>query len=134
MNQNPQDKIYYKVVTHNLQSCIINEKYLNTDNKKYCVTYKEGEFVYPILKNSKLMVFNTFNDASYFIRNKYEDNFIYSCHILKPNYNYNYNIAVFFTDDDFSIHWTNTHHYYSHKAPTGTVFCDAVKLFKKIEL
>lgn len=72
-----RDKIYYKVVSKDLKSAIVNE------DKKYCIQYKVGEWVETKHLNKGLLVFDSIITASFFIQSQYNKSTfkLYTCYV-----------------------------------------------------
>jgi len=146
-------KIYYKVVSYDL--CSILYRYLP---REFIVQYKIGEWIYPKVKNTKLMVFDNLASASRFAPN-YP---IYTCVVKNPT-----NKAIFIDTKNifselnrmwfptaerciplaearflikFKSMWKKLRKkqqqhkkFFSPKGiPTDTVFVSAIKLLKKV--
>jgi len=128
-------KIYYKVVRLNLCSALSG--YLPPI---FTVKYKIGEWVYPNIPKTKLMVFRNLNQAINFAG---IGNHIYSCAIKNPSnkalflpyihiYHHKQNLMI---KDWNRLRKKQLQHkkfFCSHGIPKGTVFVSAVKLLEKI--
>ena len=137
-------KEYYKVVTENLQSAIMNPRQgMWTKAKEdFCIQYKVNEWIKPNKPGSKIMIFSNFEDAfnfkmlcpNPFLR-------IYKCHAKNPTkkgfiteisrvaekYEKLYRlikqkkrVTHFYAIEKFKKGWI----------PKGTLFCSAIKLIE----
>jgi len=134
------NKRYYKVVSPDLQSCRLNSKFMENDTiKNFTVQYEIDEWVYPRLKHSKLFVFSDLHSALSFIMGiEYQKDQIYECEIKNPTRAYVV-ISVWTSNLRNKIInvWKlrkNKKRYIDqgHSPPTHTVWCDGVKLIKKV--
>ena len=74
--------MYYKVVNKNLTSAYVGSR----DNlKALCITYKVGEWTYPEIKGTDLMVFSDLNSAVSFLKNSGWGEVIFECEICKSD-------------------------------------------------
>jgi len=140
-------KKYYKVVRQGRYNTENVYDSCRTISPELKCSYSLNKWTYPLVKGSKLMVFDNLSDAITFIinTNTYDlDDIIFECEVKKPSKKW----AIFrwlcvpqentyikicklrlqkkkFThllDKDENKH-----------IPYGTVFCDAVKLLKKVD-
>ncbi|MCB0448435.1 MAG: hypothetical protein KDD03_13190 [Gelidibacter sp.] len=136
--------MYYKVVDQNLQSIVAN---VNSSEGRdaidiindFTVQYIENKWVRPRKKGTKLMVFDDFHDARYF--HSWRGGQIYECKVINPK---EVGFLSFFRSlaDNYKLleRLVNAREKYSHLQtycsgclpPTGTWFCDAIKLTKRI--
>jgi len=117
---------YYKVVNKFLDSARASEW------DGFSIKYKIGEFVYPTLKNSKLFVFDNLESAKDFAYKDWDK--IFECEVVNPS-KAKYMATFVSCIEDF---WAAKNRKesvkgYADKAVSGTIFCDAVKLIKKVE-
>jgi len=128
-------KIYYKVVSYRLKSRIY---YLLP--KEFVVQYKVGKWVYPKIKGTKLMVFNSLRNAYNFC---FDINYIYTCLVKNPSYSGvfvphvgNLHFPSQFLEKWFSLQKKQKQHkkFFKRKAvPKGTVFVDGIKLLEPVD-
>lgn len=143
-----KSKIYYKVVTHDLQSAIINpylerhiSHYKYNATKDFCVQYKINEWVKPEKPGTKLMVFSNLDDAKEFALFQGIHLLIYKCSVRNPTKH------GFITDLDKLGYIYPTlikrikqkkkitdlyQECEKNSIPEGTVFCSAVKLLEEV--
>jgi len=129
-------KTYYKVVSFDLKSYLY--KHLP---KEFVVKYEIGEWVYPKVEGTKLMVFNNLKDARKFC---YFGSHVYNCMIENPScssvfvpYIGSIHSASVFLRKWNLIRKKQKQHkkFFEKKAvPKGTVFVSAVKLLKRVYL
>lgn len=114
-------KMYYKVVRSDNTSF---------NSNRYSVRYKVNEWVAPILKGSKLFVFDTLEHAKVFLGTNGTCYFsIYKCEAK------NVTLATNRTTTEYmmSIFWENPNDYeYKNDIPVGTLWADEVKLVEKV--
>lgn len=136
-------KTYYKVVTQDLKSAIVNPRFNNYDfYNDFCVQYKVGEWIKPNMEHSKLMVFDSFDNAKRFydIENNYNTRLcIYECNGKNPSrqglcilvgrirHMYDELLKIKKAKKKV-IEFYNSFSF----TPPGTIFCSAVKLVKKV--
>jgi len=123
---------YYKVVFESSDNCLWSSW---TADSSLVVEYKLNEFVYPKLKKSKLFVFADFSEAMSYCGNM-EKLRIYECEVLNPvigrkmSNNSRLSIIIEFWNNETIL--TNQSNIVVN-CPWKTVFCDGVKLVKKID-
>ena len=127
-------KKYYKVVDPHLKSSRI---WGTIGNQQLETQYSVGNWTYPNVKNTNLMVFDTLKQARDF-KSYYSDEKIFECEIKNPR-----KIGTLIRNGDFEEilekilalkkakkKWT--HLVKPNTFPEGTVFCSAVKLLKEV--
>jgi len=120
------ERKYYKVVSYvkgQLTSFM-------TRNSEVTVVYKVGEFVKPLLANSKLFVFDDLSHARMMAGCR---GYIYECEIKNPE-KPNPRIAAWYNVDEIRTYWREGIERLprSCRTPFNTVLCDEVKLIKEI--
>lgn len=144
------EKIYYKVVCidkkdNSLKSWSYGNGRLSNfypELPNFVITYKIGEWVYPKIDGSNLMVFNSFQAAVDFRQIPYGSS-IFSCHIKNI-----YKIGIIFklhkilqepSQEFYALckkrkQKKNISDHYQQICipPEGTVFCGAVKLLERV--
>lgn len=133
--------MFYKVLTSNLESCTMQKSFEDKNVPiDFVVQYKVGEWVFPKVPSSKLMVFNKLSNAKYFLDNyRHNGGVIYECEIGRI-----FQQAMFFRHV-YSLDFIHTYDKYlklkkQHRnvsnlfaePPTGTVFTNKVKLIDKV--
>jgi hypothetical protein len=128
-------KYYYKVVSRELKSFIINDN----DYEGIVVQYKLNKFVKPNIADTKLMIFNSLANAIEFSR--LHSNFlrigkIYKVEALNVSY---YGICLSFNNFIKTLKTIvklkkgkKGYLKYNISIPRGTLFADQVKLLKEI--
>lgn len=135
-----EQQIFYKVINGYHSS-------ISMKNSKYSVDYKIGEWVYPKISGSDLMVFDTLKNA----RNIFKSyGFIYECEVQNPKINGIFIDCFWIINNDSDCtdilikrfegileYKNNQQEYLEHSdyihAPKGTIFCDAVKLIRLVK-
>lgn len=117
--------IYYKVVDKNLKSFV---------NQDYSIQYKIGEFVEPLLKGSKLFVYNNLVAAS-LLAGKYggkESSYrIFLCETINPkNLDFILELMSFKDKLAMELFWTKNKLMDTY-ANTDIVLVDQVKLLEE---
>lgn len=128
-----EEKEVYKVVNHSssgkLLSAIIDEV------SKYCIKYKEGEFVFPH-KGTKLLCFEVRADAEIFaINNSKYGNRLEVWLATATNTDPLSLLAI--SEGDFLSFWKDRPDLSSNQtmySPYGTVSCDSIRLDRKLSL
>jgi hypothetical protein len=128
-------KKYYKVVSKTLKSVVIEKEKVKLDGKDYRlrVQYKIGEFVSANVSGTKLMVFDTLENAVKFNRNNriflvevegIASKGICLCYItcFLPEI-----LKIKNRKKGYLNHWTNA------LPPEGTLFAEKVKLIEEIK-
>lgn len=130
-------KKYYKVVGDDLKSS--QTKHWGEYAKTYTVQYKPHTWVFPNVKGSNLMVFDSLTNTINFQNSIPETCKIFECKVVSPR-----KIGIFSSSYSFIVHLVNTCNKlkkqkkkYSHLIktkwiPKGTVFCDGVMLLKQV--
>ena len=127
-------KIYYKVVCWDLTSIVAK-------NTTLCTQYKIGEWVYPNVKYTDLMVFDNMYSAMTFREGP--NSRVFECVVKNPRkrglfidwnfVDYGYDLPC---DIKYLIEYKKKKKGYLKQLfkspPEGTVFCSAVKLIKQI--
>jgi len=142
-------KIYYKVCDVTSGELYSYAKYnIDLIDKSLCVHYIVDQWVYPNVKNTKLMVFKTLEDLQNFLNEDLDEQDgykIYECEVINPT-----NKSIFISVKSAIYYWgdiliklnkcmrlKNKGKKYLHlcqEPPKGTVFCSAVKLTKEVEV
>lgn len=128
--------MYYKVVNSNLSSAFISSGMV-LNSIHFTVLYKINEWVEPTIKGSKLMVFDSLEEAENFLNIFGWGDVIYKCEAKNPNktglfikgnmYIYNDLLKIL----DLKRKKKKFSHLLDEPIP-GTIFCDAVKLVEKV--
>lgn len=137
---------YYKVVrniNNKLYSCItynwafydfILDKIPDVPRAKFVVEYRIGEFVSPKIEESKLFVFLNLESAESFFCKEgrfIHDLEIYECEIDdKCEDEKSYFMGSLFRAEDKFLN--NINHSFDEDYIDGTVFCEKVKLLRKV--
>lgn len=125
-------KKYYKVTNctnHSARATFI-------ESLEARVLYKIDQWVYPNIKNSDLMVFETLECATNFAKGGGDK--IYECEVKNPRKKGIININNFDWIDIFkALKLKKQKKKFLHLseyscAPSGTIFCSAVKLVKRV--
>lgn len=130
-------KKYYKAVMERLdgrlQSFCYNDLshiWMGDEAVDFGVTYIPNKFVKPNVKNTKLYVFNTLEDAQQFC--KYSSAQIWECEVKNPAackiLSYLSSVGGFWTRKN--NHKSTSE--YAKDCPQGTRTCDAVKLLRRM--
>lgn len=130
--------MYYKVVTNNLKSSWLSNRWLYN----FAIQYKINEWVYPH-PNTSLMVFNRFKFAEDFLRNTLLDPkelyySVYTCDIIESDNKKIVNSCGSIIDKYLrllKIDKNKADKYLEQNKfdpLDGTVFCSAVKLKEKL--
>lgn len=115
-----KQQIFYKLVNPNLMSCIA---------KKQAIQYKVGEWVAPIIPNSKLFVFGSFEMAVNFHGVGNNAFRIFECEVGNPIVQ---KYIWWYSDEhQYEKFWQGC---FEHNipAPTGSFGADKVKLVKEV--
>lgn len=129
------EQVFYKVVKRrskncrDLTSCVLGAV-------GYGLKYKTQRWRKPALKNSKIFVFDTLDNAKNFLnKNWYTDKekiCIYECEVRNPEKAKKY--AFYPMDHDIEHFWKNVFYdVHIDEPPTGTYFADAIKLTRRID-
>lgn len=135
-------KTYYKLVypsNNKLLSCQTSQWGSLYD--EYCVEYLIGQYVSPNIPNTKLMVFDNLKDAIHFKDDLIDKNLIqiFSCGIKGKCIHAPFAEYIFDIEEVIRqyIKYKKQHKgeglYKKGLAPKGTVFCNQVKLLKRIQ-
>lgn len=121
--------IYYKVLRRNedrLFSAIVGR--LN-GTVQFCLEYIPDEWISPSL--GKIFVFSSLDNAIDFVNERYTCSFeIWECEVENPNRSV---YSIPYADPHAIIKfWKNEDGLSLKPAPEGTVFCDRVKIIKKV--
>lgn len=143
-------KVYYKVVRQ-VSGKLYSALHINLNLYGMSVKYKVDNWVCPALDGSKLMVFSDFEEASQFSITRFRD--LYECEIINPQRKAPFIESIF--SNNFRTNLLKLieikkkgKKYFGESANklglldnTGTkpvyksvVFCDAVKLTKRISI
>lgn len=132
---------YFKVVTKDLKSfisCMDESRRIS----KYVIQYDLNKIIYPAVDNSKLFVFENFNNALKFKQlneSQCTPLDIYVCHVINPEICLSIGCRCGIIDyDAIDLYWNPTeagiyHYLYTKTPPTGTIQCEAVQLLAKVE-
>ncbi len=118
------NNIAYKVV-HDLNGRFISVNAKGNLDGLDCIDYRLNETVYPKLKNSKLFVFDTLQNALQFKINYCK---VFKCKITNP-------IRATEIDSNgvrIENFWLKGKDYISATPPRGTLFVDSVELLEEI--
>jgi hypothetical protein len=128
--------MYYKVVNSDFSSAYVGSDYAYSC-EKLKVYYKIDDWVEPKIKGSKLMVFDSLENAQYFMDHCGWGVYIYKCEVKNPSkkgvfVKANYRLAErLFRIIDLK----NKKKKFTDlldEPIKGTIFCDAVKLVEKV--
>lgn len=119
---------YYKVVYEASSGRLLSSW---TADNIFAVEYKLNEFVYPKVEGSKLFVFNHFSYALGYRECSPLCLTIYECEIINPSFGEVMSASS--SSKDWMDFWRRINIYCTRNCLPGTVFCDAVKLVKKID-
>lgn len=128
--------MYYKVVNDNMSSAYIGSGCIG-NYKELIIYYKIDDWVKPRIKGSKLMVFDSLENAQYFMDHCGWGYYIFKCEVKNPSK------KGVFVKADYSlaerllkiINLKNKKKKFTDlldKPIRGTIFCDAVKLVEKV--
>ena len=120
--------IFYKIVRKRSKYC---KDLLSVVKNSFSIKYKTQRWRKPILKGSKIFVFDTLENANTFLLNNRGYNLvIYECEVQNPVKATSYAFCA----DDFSIteYWKGLKHD-NFKLPIGTYFVDKIKLTKRVQ-
>lgn len=127
------NKIYYKCLASNHSSLVVY-------NPEMRVYYKQGEWVFPKLEGTKLMVFDSLINAK---KSALSPIYIYECEVINPRkigffIRGIWNSSVMSPEVLIRLKMKKNKKKYIYEddrkhIPIGTIFCDAVKLTKLIE-
>ncbi len=134
---------YYKVTTSDNASVCVSQR---CRNSKFCVRYKEGKWVRPRVKGTKVFCFKTAAEAKHFAECQAEMGYrIWEVEVKNPTDEYEYFFNCVY-DPDFPERVeallkgeavfhpiTGVEEEFTQDWSMGTVFCDAVKLTKLVE-
>jgi hypothetical protein len=131
-------KKYYKVVSENLQSWVITKyDFIEVNNKRLrlIVQYKIGKFVSPNIIGSKLMIFETLEQARNFNTNgrifEVEAKNVTNRGICLLTYEINYWLPKLFKLKKQKKRYLSLD--VNGFQPPGTLFADQVKLIREIK-
>lgn len=101
------------------------------------IEYTPNKWIYPSIPNSRIFVFDSLKNAKDFIRNERSLE-IWECCVLNPSdAKYKTILEVSFSSiskEYMEMFWSKKLMYAPQRyTPTGTVFCDAIKLTNKIQ-
>lgn len=100
------------------------------DDHDFVIKYKTQRWRKPVLKNSKIFVFGSLDNAKHFVKKQFSNNLtIYECEVRNPVMATFY--AFYANTQDILDCWKNNV-YTNLGLPHGTYHCDAVKLTKKV--
>lgn len=140
--------VYYKVVTRDLKSFIVNpDNPLSRRDayEKFCIQYEIGKWIRPRVKGTKIMCFPDLNSAKTFLRFERTDGLIFECQAIKPrsffrnplivdcwDLEYFYNVVT----NNIKSRKSRTNIFKQIKTkesiPSNTILCDAIKLMKQV--
>lgn len=130
--------MYYKIVYNKrgkLYSCNLHHRFEpNLLIQSWAVIYTIGEWVYPRQSATQLMCFEDLEQAKDFKGDAYNDLELYECEVLNPS-DTGFWVPLItlphFIDQDYdNFLRNNTRHKSCYK---HGIFCDAIKLTKRIE-
>jgi len=126
-------KVYYKVVKNNLCSAVSWKL-----PSRFIVQYKIGEWVYPNIPKTRLMVFKNLNRAQIFSNSS---SIIFTCLVKNPSSKSIF-VPLIQCDsvNEFLQKWNELRkkqlqhkkHVNTQRIPKGTMFVSAVKLLKQV--
>ena len=151
--------IYYKVVSDDLKSFVVNPLnagYGHIEDKhiynKFVIQYKIGEWIGPNVKGTKIMCFSNIDSARNFLRSEACASFfiggkIFKCQCLRPK-GYNRDSVITNCYELNELYDTMLDIVKKHKkrteifkavqrkqyVPDNTILCDKVKLIEEVSL
>ena len=120
---------FYKVVRKRTKECKdLSSAIIGHD---YVLKYKTQRWRRPILKGSKIFVFDSIENAQKFINKEYAQTIysIYECEVKNPQKT----TGLAFVPNTYSIERFWEGNFNSFRFPYGSYCVDAVKLIKKIK-
>lgn len=131
------NNIYYKVMRYSGNELTSYNVSYNTFYKSLgmSIKYNIGEWTHPIIKKTKLFVFNNLEDAKNLIKREKYGYSIYECEVINPKEYGPVNIGN--TEDLLkAIKQKKKYRHLINRCdlPNGTIFCDAVKLIREVQV
>lgn len=123
-----KQKTYYKCVTKDMKSGYVDNL------KELCTTYQLNKWTYPILKKSKLFVFDNKNTAKNWARADWLD--VYECEVKNPTKHGPFDLSVRL--EEILYLWKlyknkKAYKRFSDELNHGVILAEAVKLTKLIK-